>query len=264
MGTRLKSKAAHAAGFTLIELLVVVAIIALLIAILLPSLNRARESARRVVCSSQLHQLALLDITYANENKGYIISGKRDNGVEHTPWISSKMHAYYLTYTGIPEGAVKAPSGGIYDKGRSPMLTCPNYGEGFGSTARVVNVGWVIGYNYLGGHPAIEKFNHDNPIAGSTNGQWQSAISMTDIGTATLWADYNSWSPDGWTFIAHTNYGPLDIDGYYNRSVGNTRPEEVGGAGGNVSTLDGAVVWKSLDEMNEHHSHTSFRYPAYW
>jgi prepilin-type N-terminal cleavage/methylation domain-containing protein/prepilin-type processing-associated H-X9-DG protein len=58
------------AGFTLIEMLIVVAIVALLAALLLPSLNRAREHARRVQCASNLRQVSLATIMYANQNRG--------------------------------------------------------------------------------------------------------------------------------------------------------------------------------------------------
>ncbi|UCD28561.1 MAG: prepilin-type N-terminal cleavage/methylation domain-containing protein [Planctomycetota bacterium] len=59
-------------GFTLIEVLVVVAIIALLISILIPSLSAARRNARMMVCGTNLHTFGYAMTQYAEENKGYI------------------------------------------------------------------------------------------------------------------------------------------------------------------------------------------------
>jgi prepilin-type N-terminal cleavage/methylation domain-containing protein/prepilin-type processing-associated H-X9-DG protein len=58
------------AAFTLVELLVVIGIIALLLSILLPALNRAREAARDVQCMSNVRQLCYALVNYATEHSG--------------------------------------------------------------------------------------------------------------------------------------------------------------------------------------------------
>jgi prepilin-type N-terminal cleavage/methylation domain-containing protein len=59
-------------AFTLVELLVVISIIAILVAILLPSLTRARDSANKAACQLQLHQFAIALNMYANDNHGWL------------------------------------------------------------------------------------------------------------------------------------------------------------------------------------------------
>jgi len=70
-------------GFTLIELLVVIAIIALLVSLLLPSLQRAQELAHRTVCAGNLRKLAKAVLVYAEDFDGY---GPTQSYDEHVEW----------------------------------------------------------------------------------------------------------------------------------------------------------------------------------
>ena len=128
-------------GFTLIELLVVVAIVAVLIAILLPGFATARELARRVHCASNLEQLGKGTIMFADNNAGLL------------PAASESHQCYWWPY-GDLEGVANYV-GGIRDENCSPwgpsaddrytdVLRCPSnfiglsfYGRSSNQTVRV-------------------------------------------------------------------------------------------------------------------------------
>ena len=148
------TKVSMVKGFTLIELLVVISIIAVLLSILMPALNRAKKLAMRVICSTNLHQWGVGVRTYSVDYDDYFPNMGTDpirNSIDFC-WVSGTMTEYFF-----PQYLFKLDKNA--GERRNNILFCPTekfhrayYGE---ADFQFYIDNGLVGYNVLFGNDKI-------------------------------------------------------------------------------------------------------------
>ena len=225
-------------GFTLIELLVVIAVLALLLSIVMPSLAKAKEFARRTVCLAHLGQLGLICVTYAQDN---------NDG--------------FPNYTGWPNR-----NGNPGVQSSDPRIIFDN----FNADARPIWVGYVADYTieestdifYCPSETGVSPEDHWTPLSyftgypywgnfefyeGSFEHMWGSVLDppqkTTTVKTSSitpLWGDwvqyYGGAYPGPWDVTHTKKFGKSQ--GYMSEKAW----------GMNASYADGSAKWCSYED----------------
>jgi prepilin-type N-terminal cleavage/methylation domain-containing protein/prepilin-type processing-associated H-X9-DG protein len=165
-------------AFTLVELLVVISIIAMLLAVLMPALNKAREGGRKVVCANHEKSIGLANQIYANcWNGSYLpmldTSVPKPSGAKgsftYYCWIANKSFRNYMNLDDRKTSKYQKTATTSYDTGTimPEEFYCPS--DEVAKKQKVSSKGVLVsfGYNATEWQRDLETFNWTNPTAKS-------------------------------------------------------------------------------------------------
>lgn len=238
-------------GFTLIELLVVVAIVAMLAALLLPALSKAKEKGKQAVCASNLRQIAVVFRVYADDHEGFF-----------PPVMWADCHMLNREAGTESEWGLESPSGGWLPQyfPTTSLLRCPSYDR------RIHTGGW---WGYAPEFSASIYWTSYFFVAGTgnhiggcdyMNGRVLYANSLPSFPRAPV--ARLSYCNTTWTsscrteFVAPESEQPLATDMYrpdvgYWLPYADYRPMNNNHASGeNIVYVDGHVAWKTAGQVS--------------